>query len=131
MFDKIFGTMVFKTPLEKAKLKVLFEAYMENIPDNFYKNQFELAKEIEGSTYEDWVKILTHPAFDTWKAQQIAIIATIATDQALAGGENLDDKNTLNLLKVRQEVLKDEKKTEKPVVIVIPDSLFFKGEGSE
>lgn len=131
MFNKLFSTMVFKTPLERTRIETLFNEYMKGIPENFYKHQFDLAKEIPGSTYEDWVKILTHPAFDTWKAQQIALIATISTDQALAGGEKLDDKNTLNLLKVRQEVLKDEKKAEKPVVIVLPDSLFFKGEGSE
>ena len=100
---------------------------MQNIPDNFYKNQFELSKEYVGSSYEDWVKILKHPAFDSWKAEQIAIIASTQTDKALAGGD-LSDKEAINLLKVRQDVLKDEKKTEKPTIIVIPESLFFKDE---
>ena len=130
MFDKIFGTMKFKDAADKKRIEILFNAYMENLPDNFYKNQFDLAKEIPGSTYEDWVRILTHPAFDTWKAKQIAIIATTSTDKALAGGD-MDDKNAVNLLKVRQDVLNSEKKAEKPTIIVIPESLFFKGKEDE
>ena len=125
MFNKLFGTMKFKDAIEKANLKTLFEAYMENLPESFYKNQFELAKDLGGS-YEDWVKVLTHPAFDSWKSHQIALIATTSTDKALAGGD-LDDKSAVNLLKVRQDVLNQEKKAEKPTIIVIPESLFFKG----
>lgn len=127
-FNELFSTMAFSSPSERIKLQVLFENYMENIPDNFYKNQFELAKDYPGSTYEEWVKILKHPAFNTWKAEQIAIIATTQTDKALAGGEDVVDKEALNLLKIRQEVLKDEKKVDKPTIIVLPESLFFKGD---
>ena len=64
------------------------------------------------------------------KAKQIAIIATTSTDKALAGGD-MDDKNAVNLLKVRQDVLNSEKKAEKPTIIVIPESLFFKGKEDE
>ena len=128
MFDKLFSTMKFSSSTDRKRIKILFEEYMKNIPENFYKNQFELAKECDGSTYEDWVRILKHPAFDSWKSEQIAIIATTSTDRALAGGENVDDKGALNLLKMRQEVLNSEKHVEKPTIIVIPESLFFKKE---
>ena len=124
-FNTICSTMKFKNDAEKKKIELLFNNYMEDIPDNFYCNQFELVEKYPGSTYEEWVKLLKHPAFDTWKAEQIAIIATTQTDKALAGG-SLVDKEAVNLLKIRQDVLKDEKKTEKPTVIVIPESLFFK-----
>ena len=127
LFETLFSTMKFKNDFEKKKISLLFNEYMQNIPDNFYKNQFELSKEYVGSSYEDWVKIIKHPAFDSWKAEQIAIIASTQTDKALAGGD-LSDKEAINLLKVRQDVLKDEKKTEKPTIIVIPESLFFKDE---
>lgn len=127
LFEDLFSTMAFANDTERKKIKILFENYMDNIPDNFYKNQFELAKEYPGSTYNEWVKILKHPAFDTWKSEQIAIIATTQTDKALAGGDVLD-KEALNLLKVRQDVLKEEKKVEKPTIIVIPNDLFFREE---
>ena len=127
LFEDLFSTMSFANDTERKKIKILFENYMDNIPDNFYKNQFELAKEYPGSTYNEWVKILKHPAFDTWKSEQIAIIATTQTDKALAGGDVLD-KEALNLLKVRQDVLKEEKKVEKPTIIVIPNDLFFREE---
>lgn len=127
LFEDLFSTMAFANDTERKKMKILFENYMDNIPDNFYKNQFELAKEYPGSTYNEWVKILKHPAFDTWKSEQIAIIATTQTDKALAGGDVLD-KEALNLLKVRQDVLKEEKKVEKPTIIVIPNDLFFREE---
>ena len=62
LFEDLFGTMAFANDTERKKIKILFENYMENIPDNFYKNQFELAKEYPGSTYNEWVKILKHHA---------------------------------------------------------------------
>lgn len=128
MFKKLFSTgFAFRGDVDKANIEILVDEFMQNLPDNLYKNQFELAKDIPGSTYEDWVRILTHPAFDTWKANQIAIIASASTDRALAGG-NLDDKSAVTLLKVRQDVLNSEKKAEKPTIIVLPDSLFFKEE---
>jgi hypothetical protein len=101
--------------------------YMSDIPDNFYENQFSLAKKYSGTSYEDWVRILKHPAFNSWKAEQIAIIATTSTDRALAG-QGEDGRDTLNLLKMRQDVLNQEKKTEKPTIIVIPEDLFFREE---
>ena len=125
-FESLFGTMKFVNSSERKKISILFEEYLKDLPDNFYLNQFDLAKKYEGSSYEEWVKILTYPAFDSWKAQQIALIAATSTDKALAGGDDLGDKNALNLLKARQEVLRDEKKVEKPTIIVLPESLFFK-----
>jgi hypothetical protein len=99
--------------------------YMSEIPENFYENQFSLAKKYPGTNYEDWVRILKHPAFGSWKAEQIAIIATTSTDKALAGQDD-SGRDTLNLLKMRQDVLNQEKKTEKPTIIVIPEELFFR-----
>ena len=119
--------MAFKNAGERKRFQDLFSLYMSDIPDNFYVDQFSLAKKYVGTSYEDWVRILRHPAFNTWKSEQIAIIATTATDKALAGG---DDTSTgaLNLLKMRQDVLNSEKKIEKPTIIVLPQSLFFEGE---
>lgn len=127
-FEELFSTMSFKSDIERKKLEILFESYMENIPANFYKNQFELTTDYPGSTYEEWVKILKHPAFNSWKSEQITIIATTQTDKALAGGDDMVSKDALNLLKIRQDVLKDEKKIDKPTIIVLPESLFFKEE---
>ena len=78
------------------------------------------------TSYEDWVRILKHGTFVTWKQEQIAIIAETSTDKALAGMDR--DASTLNLLKMRQDVLNAEKKVEKPTIIVIPEALFFKEE---
>ena len=124
-FDTLFGTMKFTSNLEKKKLNLLFDEYMKDIPANFYRNQFDLATQYPGSTYEEWVRILEHPAFDSWKSKQISLIATTQTDKALAGGD-ITDREAINLLQVRQNVLKDEKKIDKPTIIVIPESLFFK-----
>lgn len=126
-FDELFGTMKFVNDTEKKKMAILFSAYMEDLPDNFYLNQFDLASKYHGTSYEEWVRFLKHPAFNTWKSEQIAIIATTQTDKALAGGDMID-KEAVNLLKVRQDVLREEKKVEKPTVIVVPESLFFKDE---
>jgi hypothetical protein len=127
MFNKLFATMNFKDSGERKRFQSLFELYMSDIPDNFYVDQFSLSKKYSGTSYEDWVRILRHPAFNTWKSEQIAIIATTATDKALAGGDDTSS-GTLNLLKMRQDVLNAEKKIEKPTIIVLPQSLFFEGE---
>lgn len=124
MFNKLFATMAFKNSGERKRFQDLFDLYMSDIPDNFYVDQFSLAKKYEGTSYEDWVRILKHPAFNTWKSEQIAIIATTATDKALAGGDDTS-AGALNLLKMRQDVLNAEKKIEKPTIIVLPHSLFF------
>ena len=126
-FEKLFSTMKFTSDSERKKFKIMFEAYMSDIPANFYRKQFDLAVQVSGTTYEDWVKFLKHSAFNIWKSEQIAIIATTETDKALAGGD-LKDKEAVNLLRVRQDVLNDEKSVEKPTIIVIPESLFFKDE---
>ena len=124
MFNKLFATMLFKNAVERKRFQELFELYMQDIPDNFYVDQFSLSKKYSGTSYEDWVRILKHPAFNTWKSEQIAIIATTATDKALAGGD-ANSTGNLNLLKMRQDVLNAEKKIEKPTIIVLPHSLFF------
>mgnify|MGYP003292934607 CR=1 FL=1 len=125
MFDKLFATYNFTSAKDRRNLESLFNMYMSEIPENFYENQFSLAKKYTGTSYEDWVKILKHPAFGSWKAEQIAIIATTSTDKALAG-QGEDGRDTLNLLKMRQDVLNQEKKVEKPTIIVIPEDLFFR-----
>lgn len=129
MFNKLFATMNFKNSTERKRFQDLFDSYMQDLPDNFYVDQFSLAKKYPGTHYEDWVRILKHPAFNTWKSEQIAIIATTATDKALAGGDE-PSSEALNMLKLRQSVLSSEKKIEKPTIIVLPHSLFFEEEGS-
>ena len=124
MFDKMFATMDFKSSKERKRFEDLFNLYMSDLPQNFYENQFTLQNKYPETNYEDWVRILKHSAFVTWKQEQIAIIAETSTDKALAGMDK--DAATLNLLKMRQDVLNSEKKVEKPTIIVIPESLFFK-----
>ena len=126
-FENLFGTMKFVSEFEKNQMKLMFEFYISELPNNFYKNQFDLANDFPGTTYEQWVKMLKHPAFDTWKSEQIAIIASTETDKALAGG-GLGDKEAVNLLKARRDILADENKIDKPTIIVLPESLFFKEE---
>lgn len=125
MFDRLFATYDFTNAKDRKLIESLFNMYMSEIPENFYENQFSLAKKYPGTNYEDWVRILKHPAFGSWKAEQIAIIATTSTDKALAGQDD-SGRDTLNLLKMRQDVLNQEKKTEKPTIIVIPEELFFR-----
>jgi hypothetical protein len=125
MFDRLFATYDFTSAKDRKLIESLFNMYMSEIPENFYENQFSLAKKYSGTNYEDWVRILKHPAFGSWKAEQIAIIATTSTDKALAGQDD-SGRDTLNLLKMRQDVLNQEKKTEKPTIIVIPEELFFR-----
>ena len=127
MFDRLFATYDFTSSKDRKLMESLFNMYMSDIPDNFYENQFSLAKKYSGTSYEDWVRILKHPAFNSWKAEQIAIIATTSTDRALAG-QGEDGRDTLNMLKMRQDILSQEKKTEKPTIIVIPEDLFFREE---
>jgi hypothetical protein len=123
-FDDLFATYTFKDKKERATFEALYDAYTSEIPANFYKNQFELAREF-GGDYEQWAKLLTHSAFDAWKSEQVALIAKTQTDKAL-GLASVRDKDALNLLKVRQDVLKDESAGQRPTIIVLPDSLFFK-----
>lgn len=124
-FDTLFSTMKFTDANERKRMEIMFGAYVSDLPANFYRNQFDLAAQVSGTSYTDWVKFLKHPAFDSWKSEQIAIIASTETDKALAGG-GIRDKEAVNLLKVRQDILKEENAVEKPTVIVVPESLFFK-----
>ena len=123
-FSELFSTMAFKSDAERRNFEDMFDFYMSDLPKNFYKNQFDLEKDDPGSSYEDWVRFLKHPAFDSWKASQVAVIASTQTDQALAGGD-MRDKDALNLLKARQDILKEENSGQKPTIIVIPESLFY------
>lgn len=126
MWNRLFKQFKFKNVADREMLKEMFDCYMADVPTNFYRNHFELQHEYEGTDYENWFRIITYPAFDSWKAEQIAVLASTTTDKALAGG--VTDSNTLSVLKMRQEVLNTEKKAEKPTIIVIPESLFFKEE---
>ena len=103
--------MDFQSSKERRKFEDLFNMYMSDLPQNFYENQFTLSVKYPGTSYEDWVRILKHGTFVTWKQEQIAIIAETSTDKALAGMDK--DASTLNLLKMRQDVLSAEKKVEK------------------
>jgi hypothetical protein len=123
-FSELFSTMAFKSDAERRRFEDMFDYYMSDLPTNFYKNQFTLEKDAPGSSYEDWVRFLKHPAFDSWKASQVAVIASTQTDQALAGGD-MRDKDALNLLKARQDILREENSGQKPTIIVLPESLFY------
>ena len=123
-FEDLFSTFKFKTDKERSHFEDMFNNYLSDLPANFYRNQFDLAAQYPGTTYEEWAMFLQHQAFDSWKSKQISIIASTETDKALAGG--LRDKESVNLLKVRQEVLTNENAENKPTIIVMPESLFFK-----
>lgn len=124
-FAELFGTMKFVNVVEKSKFNDMFSCYVSELPENFYLNQFELASKYPGTSYEDWTKFLQHQAFDNWKSKQVNLIASTETDKALAGG--LKDKESVNLLKARTEIINTDTEV-KPTIIVMPESLFFKGE---
>lgn len=124
MFERLFSTYVWSEPDEKTIVKSMFDQYQSDLPANFYLDQFGLAKKYPGTDYAVWVKMLKHPAFNSWKQEQIAIIATTVTDKALAG--ETGDSVALNLLKTRQQVLEAGKSTERPTIIVLPESLYFR-----
>lgn len=123
-FEELFGSMKFETSYEKSEYETMFDNYISSLPENFYLNQFELASKYPGSSYESWTKFLQHRAFDSWKTKQVNLIASTETDKALAGG--LRDKESVNLLKARTEIINTDTEV-KPTIIVIPESLFFKG----
>jgi len=125
MFDQLFQTMEFVDSAEKLKIKILFEEYMKDIPANFYLNQFELQNKYIGSTYTDWYKILTHTPFKMFRDKQVSIIVETSTNRALGGDMSLD-KDALNLLKMKKDIVEAESTSQKPIVIVIPESLYFK-----
>ena len=124
-FENLFGTMKFTSKTQEETFKEMFKCYFSDIPANFYRNQFDLATQYPGTSFEDWSSFLQHQAFDNWKSKQISIIASTETDVALAGG-GLRDKESLNLLRARQDILATENADTKPTIIVMPESLFFK-----
>ena len=123
-FVDLFSSMKFTSPEERDKFENMFSCYIGELPENFYLNQFELAKKYSGTNYEEWTKFLQHQAFDSWKTKQVNLIASTETDKALAGG--LRDKESVNLLKARTEIINTDTEV-KPTIIVMPESLFFKG----
>lgn len=126
-FEELFGSMKFTDATEKALFANMFSCYTSDLPENFYANQFELANKYPGTTYEEWTRFLQHQAFSSWKSKQVNLIATTETDKALAGG--LHDKESVNLLKARTEIINTDTEV-KPTIIVMPESLFFKGDDS-
>ena len=123
-FEELFRSMKFVDLVEQTKFKNMFSSYVGELPENFYLNQFELANKYVGTNYEEWTKFLQHQAFDSWKTKQVNLIASTETDKALAGG--LRDKESVNLLKARTEIINSDTEV-KPTIIVMPESLFFKG----
>lgn len=124
-FEELFATMKFVNATEKTKFEDMFSAYVSELPENFYLNQFDLANKYSGTTYEDWVRFLQHQAFANWKAKQVNLVASTETDKALAGG--LRDKESVNLLKARTEIINSDTEV-KPTIIVMPESLYYKGD---
>lgn len=126
-FDDLFKTYPFKSDAERHTMEEMFAFYFDDLPANFYQNQFDLAKKYPGTAYELWAEFLQHHPFDSWKSKQISIIASATTDKALSG-EGMKDKESLNLLRARTDILENENKDKKAVIIVMPESLYFKGE---
>lgn len=124
-FSELFVSMKFSDDTEKARFENMFNSYVSDLPTNFYLNQFELASKYSEANYEDWTKFLQHQAFDSWKSKQVNLIASTETNKALAGG--LRDKESVNLLKARTEIINTDTEV-KPTIIVMPESLFFKGD---
>lgn len=124
-FIDLFTSFKFKDDSQKKKFEKMFSDFMSELPANLYVNQFDLAKKYPDANYEEWVLFLRHPALDTWKREQISVIAGTETDKALAAG-GLKDKEALNLMKARQDILSAENSGTKPTIIVVPESLFFK-----
>lgn len=129
-FEDLFNSYKFKDDSEREMFRQMYIDYINNLPDNFYKNQFKLAEDYPtDADWETWAEFLRHPAFDNWKSKQINVITNAETDKALAG-EGLKDKESLNLLRARQEVLEESNKETKPTIVVMPMDLFFKKEDS-
>lgn len=124
-FSELFVSMKFSDDTEKARFENMFNSYVSDLPTNFYLNQFELTSKYSEANYEDWTKFLQHQAFDSWKSKQVNLIASTETNKALAGG--LRDKESVNLLKARTEIINTDTEV-KPTIIVMPESLFFKGD---
>lgn len=123
-FTELFSSMKFSSGAEKLVFEDMFMNYTSDLPVNFYLNQFDLAKKYPSTSYEDWTRFLQHPALSNWKTKQVNLIASTETDKALAGG--LRDKESVNLLKARTEIISTDTES-KPTIIVVPESLFFKG----
>lgn len=127
MFDTLFSTFEFKDNIEKTKMKAMLQLYLDNLPDNFYKTQFELAKDYPQTNYQDWVKFLQHPPLKQWVSQQLNVIVEANTNKAL-GKDDVRDKDAINILRMRKEVIETDNATQKPTIIVIPESLYMKKE---
>lgn len=124
-FDDLFKTYPFQSDKERDVFADMFASYFSDLPANFYQNQFDLANKYPGTSYELWAEFLQHHPFDSWKSKQISIIASATTDKALSG-EGMKDKDSLNLLRARTDILENENKEHKATIIVMPESLYFK-----
>lgn len=124
-FEELFNSMKFEDSSEQLKFESMFNNYTSDLPANFYLNQFDLSNKYPGTNFEDWTRFLQHQPLDSWKSKQVNLIASTETNKALAGG--LKDKDSVNLLKARSEIIDSDTEV-KPTIIVIPESLFFKKE---
>lgn len=124
-FEDLFSTMKFVDSTERLIFNGMFVSYTSDLPANFYLNQFELSSKYTGTSFEDWTKFLQHQPFDSWKTKQVNLIASTETNKALSG--NLRDKDSVTLLKARNEIIDSDTEV-KPTIIVMPESLFFKKE---
>ena len=124
-FEELFNSMKFEDSSEQLRFESMFNNYTSDLPTNFYLNQFDLSNKYPGTNFEDWTRFLQHQPFDSWKTKQVNLIASTETNKALAGG--LKDKDSVNLLKARSEIIESDTEI-KPTIIVIPESLFFKKE---
>lgn len=127
MFNDVFQTMEFKNAIERKTFETLFDLYMSDLPANFYANQFELQKKYAGTKFEQWVKMLEHLPFKNWKDKQVSLIVEANTNKALGGDMDLD-REALNVLKLKKDIVEQEGSAELPTIIVIPESLYMKGE---
>lgn len=130
-FDDLFKGMRFKNEMERSKLVMFFNEYMTDIPANFYLDQFELQAKYPGSTYLEWLALLTHEPFNVWKATQINMIAQSKVDKALAGSDDITDRETMATLKTRKEILDAAKEVAKDTFVVLPEALWLKGEDDD
>jgi hypothetical protein len=130
MFNEVFSSMQFKNPIEQKVFENLFNMYMSDLPANFYANQFELQKKYTGTKFEQWVKMLEHLPFKNWKDKQVSLIVEANTNKALGGDMDLD-REALNVLKLKKDIVADEGSAQLPTIIVIPESLYIKDEDKD
>lgn len=130
MFNQLFSTFEFKDNIDKTKLEAMLKLYLSDLPENFYKTQFDLANDYPQTNYQDWVRFLQHPPLKNWVSQQLNVIVEANTNKAL-GKDDVKDKDAINILRMRKEVIETDNASQKPTIIVIPESLFMKDESND